>query len=173
MFDNVSFFEWLGFFFGGAFGSLVILGIQSLVTSISTKRKYKDEKAKVTQAVIEELKTALTECKGNLVILNQHPKGLHTFARFNYTWLDVYLSRFLDLRIVRDSEVHKDLDIIRKKMLLIQDIEHDQHMLSTTSRALSTIDEVLADYNVRIEKHTGELIQIIEAVLPLFSPPPK
>ena len=46
MFNNISFFAWIGFFFGGAIGSLIILGVQALFIAIRAKRKYKDEKAR-------------------------------------------------------------------------------------------------------------------------------
>ncbi len=89
MFNNVTFFEWIGFFFGGAVGSLIILGAQMLVTSISAKRKYKDEKAHVTHALLEELKICLAQCDYMVEKINLIPNGAYTFPRFNYAWLDV------------------------------------------------------------------------------------
>lgn len=173
MFSNVTFFEWIGFFFGGAVGSLIILGVQALFTSISAKRKYKDEKAHVTHALLEELKICLAQCDYMLEKINLIPNGAYTFPRFNYTWLDIYINRFLDLRLEKECAIYRNLDMIRKKMLIIQDILDDQHMLVATSRALSGFTQAVIDYNESIKTQVGELKQNIGITLPLLSSPGK
>jgi hypothetical protein len=62
MFNNVTFFEWIGFFFGGAVGSLIILSLEKLSDSINSKLKYSEEKVQVTNALLEELKVNLAAC---------------------------------------------------------------------------------------------------------------
>jgi hypothetical protein len=130
MFNQVSFFEWLAFFFGGAFGSLIILGIQKAWDAISSRRKYKDERAQVTNALIEEIKVNVALCVEIINNINNFPDLVFTFSRFNYSWLETYIARFLDFRITEHREAYEKLDKAKKRMMMIHDLREQQHMFS-------------------------------------------
>jgi hypothetical protein len=79
----------------------------------------------------------------------------------------------LDLRVEKECAIYKYLDMIRKKMIVIQDVLDDQHMLVATSRALSNYTQAVIDYNESIKTQVGELKQNIGITLPLLSSPGK
>ncbi|MGZ6280135.1 MAG: hypothetical protein ACXWPP_15960 [Ktedonobacteraceae bacterium] len=157
MLNNVTFFEWIGFFFGGAVGSFIILGLGMLFDSVSSKRKYKEEKAQITYALLEELKINSAASDDMIDKINQIPNGAYTFPRLSYTWLEAYSNRFLDFRVAKDREIYKKLDIVRKKVQVIQGVLDAQQMLVATSRTMPNFKQAVIDYNDSIKIQAGEL----------------
>jgi hypothetical protein len=73
------------FFVGGAFGSLVILGIDYLFSWITNRRLYQRKKALVMRAVQEEIKSNLKIYNDIINTLTKNPTWVGAFGVINST----------------------------------------------------------------------------------------
>ncbi len=114
--NTPSFFDWLSFFAGGAFGSALIQGIILLIEQNKERTKI----TRITQALEQEIRSNIEICDYIIKTMTYKSSLPHSFAEFDNTWLKKSKEHCISYTSKDSLILYKGLDSIRKKIGLLK-----------------------------------------------------
>lgn len=160
-------FDWLTFFWGGAFGTFVgafiILGIERLWNFFTERIKSEKEKKQITHALNAEIQSNIEMCEQVITTISQNP-AVMTFAKFEYLWIKTYSNKYIDFTNADSLRLYSFLFGARKAMDIIHDLQANLQMFSASSRALTSYGTTFTTMNQNILQNVQRLKTILEEI---------
>lgn len=156
--------EWLSFFLGGAVGSLIILGFDKGYDRLDSWRKNKEEKKRVTNALMQEININIALTEKKIKLITDEPKISHTFTRYDYTWLDVYTNKILDFTTQDHINLFDQLSAVKRQMLFIKDHEDFNTQYVIAKQVLTSQATDLEANNQSLKRMNEELKTVLENI---------
>lgn len=165
---NQTSFDWMSFFWGGAVGSfigaLIILSIERIFDYIVAKIKFHSEKRQITNAFNVELENNLRICNYIIDTLSEVPNGINIFSKFDFIWLDKFLTLYIDFTCPDSLRLYSFLYGVKSLMGRFESSQQVLLSLSTSSRALSNFPILVNSNNQSMLKISNELKGILVAI---------
>jgi hypothetical protein len=161
---NPSAFDWLSFFWGGTAGSLIILGIERIFDYFWKKIEKEEDESKTTQAFFTEARYNIEICDVIIDRLSNAHHAVYNFAKFNTLWLDRYCDQHIDFGNDESRVLYSYFYGAKSLMMQIEDIQSNQHLLSSSGRALGSFKILAHNNNQAVLNHAKGVKTILELI---------
>lgn len=151
-------FEWLNFLIGGAigsfFGALIILKIERVSLASEEKRKKEEELEAASQSLRIESVLNYRYCYIQIKRIKEDPKTPQGFIPFKKFWLNIFLSKYIDITNERGLRL----------LMLINNINSDIESINYRCRFLNSELKLLVESGL-IKKLNEKLISDLESLM--------
>lgn len=161
-----STFDWLVFFFGGAFGSILILGFGKFLDNHSNKKIFSKDKNQVSKALNTEVQSNIDICNKTISSINKDPQILTTTI-FDYLWIQTYSNKYIDFTNEDSLHLYSLLSNARKSIQRIDVLQVNLRNFANSNMALTGNISIIESMNKDILQKIKELKSILKRIIKL------
>lgn len=161
-----QYYDWLNFFLGGAFGSLVILGIERAWNWLEMEEKWEAEQTYLGDALDKELKHNLLRCRKLIDLLDANLNDSLLILELDDLRLERFMSSCIDYTNKNSLELVDLLQAVKnflKQFTILQNIQINAHGL------MGVKEGFVSKNNLRLKGILRDLEYLMRMILHLRS----